>query len=142
MSQDTFVPPGEPRLTPYICPRDCARAIEWYADVLGAVETGRRYVTDDGRVGHAVIDVGGSPVMLSDAFPDFGAAAPPDGNTTATYALYCYVPDVDATLGEAGRKGANVYRPAEDQPFGARLGAFFDPFGVRWMVATYLGQAQ
>lgn len=139
MTEPSHVAPGETALTPYICPRDCARAIDWYVDVLGAAEKGDRYVEADGRVGHATLEIGGSRLMLSDAFPDFGAVAPEAGNTTATYALYLYVPNVDATLSEAARKGANVNRPAEDQPFGARLGAFIDPFGVRWMVATHLG---
>jgi PhnB protein len=142
VSQGSFVAPGEPVLTPYICPRDCAQAIEWYADVLGAVEKGPRHVTDDGRIGHAMLDIGGSPLMLADASPESRVAAPVAEERTATYALYLYVPNVDATLSEARRKGADVYRPAEDEPFGARLGAFFDPFGVRWMVATYRGAAQ
>ena len=142
MSQGSFVAPGEPVLTPYICPRECATAIEWYVDVLGAVEKGPRHVMDDGRIGHALLDLGGSPLMLADASPESRVAAPAEGDATATYGLYLYVANVDAILSEAQRKGADVYRPAEDEPFGARLGAFFDPFGVRWMVATHLGAGQ
>ena len=131
-----YVAPWSGVLTPYICPRSCAAAIEWYAAVLGAVEKGERYVTD-GKVGHAVLDLDGALLMLSDAFPDYGADAPPEGNRTATYALHLHVPDVDETLAAAGRAGADVYRPAEDQPYGGRMGAMIDPFGVRWMIATH-----
>ena len=138
-AEKPYVPSWGTVLTPYICPRDCAAAIEWYVTVLGAVEQGERYITD-GKVGHAVVDLDGAMVMLSDAFPDYGADSPPEGNTTATYALYLHVPDVDETLAAAERSGANVYRPAEDQPYGSRMGAMIDPFGVRWMLATHRGE--
>ena len=135
-SEKPYVAPWASVLTPYICPRSCADAIDWYVDLLGAVEQGERYVSD-GKVGHAVVDIDGAQLMLSDAFPDLGAESPPEGNRTATYALYLHVADVDETLAAADRAGANVYRPAEDQPYGSRTGAMIDPFGVRWMLATH-----
>jgi PhnB protein len=134
----SYVPAWTRVLTPYICTRDCAGAIAWYADIFGAVELGERYVEPGGRIGHAVVSIDGAVLMMSDSFPDFGAEAPPPGNRTATYALNVYVPDVDATIAAAEKAGAFVQRPAEDQPYGSRMGVVFDPFGVRWMVATHL----
>lgn len=131
-----YVAPWAGVLTPFICPRSCADAIDWYVSLFGAVEQGERYVTD-GKVGYAVLDIDGAVLMLSDAFPDFGADAPPEGNRTATYALYLHVRDVDDTLAAAGQAGAVVHRPAEDQPYGSRSGAMIDPFGVRWILATH-----
>ena len=83
-----YVPDWSPgALTTYICPRECAEAIDWYTDVLGAKELGDRYVEPDGKVGHATLGIDGSILMLSDAFPDYGAVAPPPLNRTATFAL-------------------------------------------------------
>jgi len=133
-----YVPSWGGLLTPYICPRDCAQAIAWYVDVLGATELGDRYVEPSGKVGHAVLDIDGAQVMLSDAFPDYGCDAPPPGNRTATFALNLYVPDADATVAKAEAAGAVVQRPVEEQFYGSRMGTMVDPFGVRWMVATHV----
>jgi PhnB protein len=138
-TEKSYVPPWSTPLTPYICPRDCAAAIAWYVDVFGAVELGDRYVEPSGKVGHAAISIEDAVLMLSDGFPDYGAEAPPAGNRTATYALNVYVPDADATMAAAERAGADVQRPVEQQPYGSRMGSMIDPFGVRWMVATHVG---
>jgi PhnB protein len=140
-AEKPYVAPWGGVLTPYICPRSCADAIDWYVSLFAAVEQGERYVTD-GKVGHAVLEIDGALLMLSDSFPEYGAEAPPEGNRTATYALYLHVPDVDETLAAAGRAGADVHRPPEDQPYGARMGAMIDPFGVRWMIATHGASAE
>lgn len=136
--QKSYVPSDAGVLTPYVCPRDCARAIDWYVDVFGAVEDGGRFIEPDGRVGHAQIKIDGASIMLSDAYPDYGAVAPEVGNTAATFALSLYVPDADATVRAAEQAGAVVQRPVEEQFYGARLGTLIDPFGVRWMVATHV----
>ncbi|MGI8577752.1 MAG: VOC family protein [Nocardioidaceae bacterium] len=135
---ESFVPPDGHVLTPYICVRDATKALDWYADVFGATETMGRFVDPDGRIGHAAFEIGGTHLMLSDAHPGSGAVAPERGNTTANYALHIYVPDVDATVRAAEEAGAVVQREPEDQFYGARLGVFVDPFGVRWMVATHV----
>ena len=132
----TYVAPGHQVLTAYICPRDAAAAIDWYRDVFGAVETYDRFVGPDGRVGHAEISIDGAKIMLSDAYPDYGAAAPEPGATTATFALSLYVPDADATLTAAEKAGATIQRPIEEQAYGSRTGTMIDPFGVRWMIST------
>jgi PhnB protein len=134
----SYVPPGATVLTPYICPRDAARAIDWYVDVFGAVETMDRFVDPDGRIGHASLDIDGAELMVSDAHPDYGAVAPEPGNRAATFALNLYVPDVDETVRVAEAAGADVQRRPADEFYGSRLAVFVDPFGVRWMVATHL----
>ena len=74
------VPPGTSAVTPYLCVRRCSAAIDWYVEVFGAVEDGPRYTDPDGRVGHASIRIGGAEIMLSDAYPDYGAVAPEAGS--------------------------------------------------------------
>lgn len=134
----SWLPQGASALTPYICPRECARAIDWYVDVFAAQESGERFTEPGGTVGHASINIDGVEIMLSDAHPDYGAVAPEVGNTTATYALNVYVPDVDSTMTAAEEAGATIQRPAEDQFYGSRLATMVDPFGVRWMVSTHV----
>jgi PhnB protein len=138
MTEKSYVPRWTGVLTPYICPRRCAEAIDWYVDIFGAEELGERYMEPSGRIGHATVSIDGAVLMVSDAFPDFGAESPPEGNRTATYALSLHVPDVDATIAAAEKAGGFVQRPPEDQPYGSRMGVVFDPFGVRWMIATHL----
>jgi PhnB protein len=138
MSETAHVPPRTSAVTPYVCVRRCGAAIDWYAEVFGAVEDGPRYTDPDGRVGHAEIRIGGATVMLSDAYPDYGAVAPEDGVATATFALQLFVPDVDATVAAAERAGAQVQRPVSEAFHGSRMGTLMDPFGVRWMVGTHV----
>jgi PhnB protein len=136
-SSKDYVPADAAVLAPYICPRECAKAIAWYGRVFGAVEKGERYVDRDGRVGHAAIVIDGAEIMLSDGYPDYGAVPPRAGNKTATFALSLYVPDVDTTMRKARRAGAVIQRPPEEQFHGSRMGTLVDPFGVRWMISTY-----
>lgn len=128
-----------PAITPYIAVSDAARAITWYAEVLGARETVRYTDDSDGRIGHAELDIGGAMLMLSDEYPDFEALAPTTiGGTPA--ALHVVVPDVDAVWDRAMAAGAEGRRPPEDQPYGERISTFVDPFGHRWMVATAIAE--
>jgi len=128
-------------LTPYVCPRRCSDAIDWYVDVFDAIEDGQRYVDPDGRVGHAAIRIGDAKLMLSDEYPDHGAVAPPADNVTATFALHVLVPDADTTVAKAAAVGAVVQRPVDEQLAGYRMGTIMDPFGIRWMIATPVGYA-
>ena len=138
MANTGHVPPGSQVVTPYICPRNATRALDWYREVLGAEETGDRFVDTDGRIGHAEIAIGGSAVMVSDAYPDYGTAAPPEDDALVTFSLNVYVPDADATVAAAAAAGATVQRPVEEQFYGSRMGTIVDPFGVRWMIGTHV----
>jgi len=68
-------------VTPYLCCRDATRALAFYERGFGAVVS-NRYVTPEGVVGHADLEVAGGRFMLSDEWPgDLGsrdrrAAAP------------------------------------------------------------------
>ena len=116
------VPPGTSAVTPYLCVRRCSAAIDWYVEVFGAVEDGPRYTDPDGRVGHASIRIGGAEIMLSDAYPDYGAVAPEAGVGTATFAVQLFVPDADATVDAAERAGAHVQRSVSEAFHGSRMG--------------------
>lgn len=133
----SYLPPHGRVLTPYLCCRDAAKAIEWYGEVFGARPTETPFVGADGRIGHAELEIDGTGFMLSDGYPEAGVEAPAV-DRLPTYAMNLYVPDVDATVNAAEKAGATIEKPLADTFYGARAATFRDPFGVRWSVATHL----
>lgn len=123
-----------PTLTPYLCCRDAAQAIQFYVDALGAEET-MRLAEPNGRIGHAELRLGAAAFFVSDEYPDHGALSPQalDGTPVT---LHLYVDDVDAAVARAAAAGAVVERAPQDQFYGDRSATIRDPFGHRWMVAT------
>lgn len=133
MSDTTTTTVGRPALVPYLAVAGAAAAMDWYRDVLGAIET-MRFVGDDGRVGHGELIIGGSPLMLADPYPEMSLFGPDHyGGTTVT--LHLEVVDVDHTYGRAVEAGAASEREPADQPHGNRTAVIVDPFGHRWMVS-------
>jgi len=129
------IPDGYRTVTPYLIVEDAARAIEFYKVAFGATEF-MRMAGPGGKVGHAEIRIGDSPVMLADEFPEMGARSPKSlGGSPVSIVLY--VPDVDALAGRAIGAGAKVVRPVKDQFYGDRSGTFEDPFGHVWTLATH-----
>ncbi|WP_158964982.1 VOC family protein [Chachezhania sediminis] len=121
-------------LMPYIVAKDAAAAIDFYVRAFGATEEFRMTDPADGRVGHAELKLGGSTLMLSDEYTDFGALGPDSvGGTPVT--LYLATDGVDALLAQAEAAGATVLRAAADQSFGERSALLEDPFGHRWMLS-------
>jgi PhnB protein len=120
-------------LTPYICVADARRALEWYADVLGAEITYEPIVMDDGRIGHVELAVGGGRWMMSDEFESAGVAAP-DISRDAAVTLHLEVDDVDAMCARVVAAGVTLDRGPEDSPPAGRVAVFRDPFGHRWFL--------
>lgn len=127
-------PAATATITPYLAVHDADRAIAWYVGVFGAREA-VRYVGDDGRIGHAELELGGARIYLSDEYPDIGVLGPRSMGGSPV-ALNVVVPDVDAVWEMAIAAGAEALRPPEDQPYGERSSQFRDPFGHRWMVQS------
>ena len=122
-------------LVPYITVKGAARAIDFYKNVFGAIESGARYTEPSGRIGHAEISIGGARIMLSDEHPEIGVLSPDTlGGTPLT--LHLQVRDAAATVAHAAAAGATVQHAVQDQPYGERSGTIKDPFGHRWMIAT------
>ncbi len=128
-------PGNYPMVSVALAIEGAAAAIEFYKDVLGAVERVR--YEHDGKVGHAELAFGESLVMVSDEYPDMGVLGPKSiGGSPVT--LSVYVPDADAAYAAALEAGATAVRPVEDQFYGDRSGQFFDPWGHRWNVSTHI----
>jgi PhnB protein len=125
---------GSRALSPYLTVKDAAAAIDFYRTAFGAVEL-FRLTAEDGRIGHAELDVAGAIVMLSDEWPDFGALSPPSIGGSPVK-LHLNVDDSDAVVARAVAAGATLVRPVRDQFYGERSGMIADPFGHSWFVAT------
>lgn len=121
-------------LSPYIAVHDAAAALDWYRDVLGAIETTRFVDPSDGRIGHAEVTIGGARMMLSDEYPEIGVRSPRHHEGSST-ALHLEVVDVDHTFARATDAGAVAQRPPADQGHGNRNATILDPFGHRWMLS-------
>ena len=126
---------SEHRLTPYLCAKGAAAALEFYARAFGAVET-MRLAEPSGRIGHAEFKIGEATVMLADEYPEMQVLSPQSLGGAAVM-MHLYVPDVDAFVARAVAAGATLVRPIEDQFYGDRAGTLVDPFGHRWMISTH-----
>jgi uncharacterized glyoxalase superfamily protein PhnB len=125
-------------ITPYLCVAGAAAAIDWYTSVFGAVET-VRYDGDDGRVGHAELDIYGAHIHLADEYPEYGVRGPRSiGGTPVSLSLE--VDDADDVYARAVAAGAEGERAPVDEAYGARSAIIIDPFGHRWFLQTIVAQ--
>jgi PhnB protein len=130
------IPEGYHSVTPYLIIRDASRAIEFYKKAFGAVEL-MRFPGPGGKVMHAEIKIGDSPIMLADEAPERGHKSPQTlGGTPVGIAIY--IEGVDAVFNRAVAAGAKVVMPVKDQFYGDRSGTLTDPFGHQWTLATHV----
>jgi uncharacterized glyoxalase superfamily protein PhnB len=130
------IPEGMPTLTPHLVCNGAADAIEFYKRAFGAVEAARM-PGPDGKLMHAMLRIGNSPLMLVDSMPQWGLLGP-DALNGSPVTVHMYVEDVDTTINRAVTAGAKVVMPAADQFWGDRYGKIEDPFGHHWSIATHI----
>ena len=129
------IPDGYHTATPYLIIEGAADAIEFYKQAFGAVEL-FRMPGPDGKIGHAEIKIGDSPIMLADAYPDMGYNGPKSlGGSPVS--LMIYVEEVDTVFNRAVDAGATVKEVVSDKFYGDRMGTLIDPFGHVWHVSTH-----
>jgi len=122
---------------PYLCIKDAARAVAFYAQVFGAVESPGRITDSAGRIGHTEITIGDSKLYVADEHPEHGFRSPQSlGGAHVLFVVS--VPDVDAMVSRAVAAGGTLTRPIEDQFYGDRTGEVTDPFGYRWTLSTHV----
>ena len=130
------IPEGYHTATPYLIVQGAAQALDFYKSAFNAVET-MRMPAPGGKVGHAEIRIGNSPIMLADEHPEMGYVGPQAlGGTPVS--LMLYVEDADAVFAKATAQGASVVKPMQNQFYGDRSGTVKDPFGHVWTVATHI----
>jgi PhnB protein len=130
------IPAGMNGIIPHLTIRNAAQAIEFYKKAFGATELGRMPMPD-GRLMHAMMNVGGTMLFLNDEFPEFGGkGAQTLGGSPV--ALHVYVEDTDATFNQAVAAGATVKMPPMNMFWGDRYAKLTDPFGHEWSIATHI----
>ena len=130
------IPEGYHSVTPYLVMKNAAAAIKFYKKAFGAVEL-LRMAAPGGKIGHAEIKIGDSPVMLADEYPDMGFKGPESlGGTPVS--LMVYVDDVDKIYPQALSAGGKEVRPLQNQFYGDRSGTLTDPFGHVWTISTHV----
>jgi PhnB protein len=127
---------GTHTLTPHLVCANCAEAIVFYKKAFGAVEV-MRAPMPDGKIGHAMLRIGDSPLFLADEFPDDGSFSPLSLKGSPV-TIHLAVPNVDELWNRAKAAGATVRMELADMFWGDRYGQLDDPFGHRWSMATHI----
>ena len=93
----------------------------------------------DGSIGHAVIEIGDSRIMIADENIEWGNKSPQTLGSIPV-SLCLYVEDVDAVFDRALHAGAKVTGDmvVKDQFYGDRSGTVTDPFGHQWSIMTHI----
>ena len=133
------IPSGYHSVTPYLVLDGAAKAIEFYKQAFDAEELFRMPMPD-GKVAHAEIKIGDSPIMLADEGDqscDLGQKSPATLGATSV-SVMLYVPAVDALFKQAIAAGATELRAVKDQFYGDRSGTLRDPYGHVWTLATHV----
>ncbi len=129
------IPDGYHSVTPYLIIKGASDAIEFYKKAFGATELFR--MDHQGKVGHAELKIGDSPIMLADESTEMGYKSP----TTlggSPVSIMIYVDDVDTIFKQAIGAGGKEQKAVQDQFYGDRSGTLMDPFGHVWHVATHV----
>jgi PhnB protein len=129
------IPEGYHSVTPYLVVNGAGRAIEYYKQAFGAKEL-FRMPGPGGKIMHAEMKIGDSPIMLADEFPEMGAVSPQSLGGTPV-GIMVYVEDVDTVFNRAVAAGGTVVRAVIDQFYGDRSGTLTDPFGHKWTIGTH-----
>ena len=130
------IPDGYHAITPYLIVAGGAKALEFYRRAFGAIER-ERMQDPSGKIRHAEISIGDPRVMLADEHPEIGALGPATiGGSPVS--IHLYVEDVDAVVGQGGRRGRQAH-PPRGRPVLWRSsgGGITDPFGHHWHIATH-----
>ena len=124
-----------PTLTPHLVCADASAAIEFYRQAFGAEEV-MRLPMPDGKLGHAMLRIGDSMLMLADEFPEWDSLSPTSLHGSPV-TIHLSVPDVDERFALAIEAGASVRMEPADMFWGDRYGVLIDPFGHHWALATH-----
>ena len=129
------IPDGFHTATPTLVVNNANEAIEFYKKAFGANEI-YRFPTPDGKIMHAMIQIGNSFVMMTDEFPSMGARSPTTIGGSAG-SIHLYVEDADKVYKQAVEVGAAPTMPLMDAFWGDRYGMIVDPYGHAWAIATH-----
>jgi len=118
-------------LIPYLTVGDARAALQYYAEVFGAEQSGELFEMPDGRIGHAEMRIGPATFYLADDFPEMQLVHPAGHGAGRSMSLVINVDSCDHVYAHALEAGGEAERPPSDQ-HGQRSGWFVDPWGHRW----------
>ncbi len=124
------IPAGYHTVTPYITAPDARALMAFLKDAFGA-ELGECHTRPDGKVMHAEVRIGDSPIMISDACEQSGGKGKPAG-------IYLYVPEVDKTYKRALEAGATSMMEPADMFWGDRFSSVKDEWDNEWHISTHI----
>ncbi|GAA6152001.1 VOC family protein [Pseudoteredinibacter isoporae] len=120
------LPADTPRIVAYFFVQNAQAFIEFTQQAFAAEELGREEA--QGMIRNAQLRILDCTFMVSEA-TEIGPLQ---------QSHYLYVDDVDHTLEQALKAGAECLFDAEDMPYGDRQGGIKDPFGNYWWVSKRL----
>src|SRR5258707_13021220 len=129
------IPEGHHTITPHLCVKGAAEAIEFYKKAFNAEELCRVPAPDGSMLIHSAIKIGDSLVFIYDEGPKMGALGPKSIGGTAVR-LHLYVEDVDSLFDQAVKAGAKSEMPLMHQPWGDNYGLPADPFAHTLALAS------
>ncbi|MBX3708878.1 MAG: VOC family protein [Gammaproteobacteria bacterium] len=130
------IPDGYHSINIYILVNDAAQAINFYQTAFGVQEKSR-FVTPDGKIMHAELQIGDSTLQLSDEFQEHESdIKSPHSIKVTSCIIHLYVQDVDKIFESAIKAGAKIKRNLDNMFWGDRYGQLIDPFGHIWSIAT------
>src|SRR5437762_9676806 len=129
------IPEGYHSVTPYLIIKGAADAIEFYQKAFGATEL-FRFPAPDGKIGHAEIKIGDSPIMLADEFAEMGYKGP-RALGGSPVSLMIYLEEVDTVFNRAAAAGASAKGAVQEKFYAGRTGTLTDPFPDACQVPTH-----
>jgi uncharacterized glyoxalase superfamily protein PhnB len=122
-------PEGYHSVTTYLVVPRAAEVMEFLKRALGAAEL-FRMEAPGGKIAHAELRIGDSPIMLADASDEW---------KPMPAMLYVYADEeVDAVYRRALDHGAVSVKPPEDQFYGDRNATVRDLAGNLWSIANHV----
>ena len=122
------IPEGYHTVTPYLVVKGASELVDFIKGAFGAREI-HVMRGPKGEVWHGDLVIGDSHVMLGEANGPWPAMPA---------SIYLYVPDCDATYGQAlGAGGSSIQEP-KTQFYGDRHAAVKDACGNTWWIATHV----
>ena len=128
------IPDGFHTITPYLVVDGAEKVIRFMKEAFGAQPVFEPMMRPDGKIMHAEVKIGDSPVMLADENLEMGYRGPKTiGGSPVSFMLY--VEDADAVVARAIAAGGKSLGPVQDKDYG-RTGGVEDPFGYTWWVTA------
>jgi len=122
------IPEDHHTVTPYLTVRGAAKVIDFLKQAFGAELKSGPFKRPDGKIMHAEIKIGDSPIMIGEE-SEMAKATPSS--------LYLYVANVDSVYQQAVKAGGKTVMEPMDMFYGDRTGCVKDPSGNSWTIATH-----